>query len=639
MLSSTLILALVYGAPFSWGYTNPVEGGSTETVTNMWSLPGDLYVGETTPYNALIVTNGGQVYSEQGYIGFEDTADNNSVLVTGSGSVWSNDNLVVGNYGKSNSLMIADGGQMYSYGELDPYLNEPYYDICIGNHPGSDDNEVIVTGTGSVLETLYSVKVGLEGSGNALTVSDGGQFYSAGWSYLGTDNNEVLVTGSGSIWRNDGTLVVGYGNSNVLTVTDEGQFYGFPFVGWGGSGNSLTIEDGGRLSGGGYCGGFGGSNNTVLVTGSGSIWSGGFRVGHYADSNTLIIEDGGQVNGSGIIGYRGFRQRSGHNGGYDKRMYRNNRVLVSGAGSVWESHFIRVGTGGLSNWLMIEDGGRVYSTNSAHIGTSSPGFFAVSNAVMVSGEGSQWYLAGALEVGDRWPSADNALMVFSNATVSAGSVVVHNTNSVHLGSGGTLVITGGFTNADLHIYISGIAPSDCGHLSVSGEADLIGSLEVMLDGFTPLYGDVFDLFDWNSPVLNGFTAINLPLLPSGLEWNTDALYTTGELSVDANLMPADCIIMPPINLKSRGRMPVTVLSTADFDAASIDPSSVRMAGASPVKHMLKDLDGDGYPDLKLFFNMRELTIDPDDPCVQLVVQDYTGEYMLGLPSAGSFPRR
>ena len=81
MLSSALILALVRGAPRSWGYTNPIEGGSTETVTDVWSLPGDLYVGGTTPYNALIITNGGQVYSEGGYIGTEETADNNSAVM------------------------------------------------------------------------------------------------------------------------------------------------------------------------------------------------------------------------------------------------------------------------------------------------------------------------------------------------------------------------------------------------------------------------------------------------------------------------------------------------------------------------------------------------------------------------------
>ena len=105
------------------------------------------------------------------------------------------------------------------------------------------------------------------------------------------------------------------------------------------------------------------------------------------------------------------------------------------------------------------------------------------------------------------------------------------------------------------------------------------------------------------------------------------------------IIPHDCIVMPPLNLKSRGRLPVTILSTDDFDATAIDPASVQLAGAWPVKYMVKDVNRDGYPDLKLFFNMRELSINPDDPCIQMIAQDYSGEYMLGLPPVRIVPKR
>ena len=64
---------------------------------------------------------------------------------------------------------------------------------------------------------------------------------------------------------------------------------------------------------------------------------------------------------------------------------------------------------------------------------------------------------------------------------------------------------------------------------------------------------------------------------------------------------------------------------------TIDPASVRLAGAAPVKHLLTDLNGDGYPDLKLFFNAEELIIHPDDPHVQMMAQDHSGRYMVGFP--------
>lgn len=67
----------------------------------------------------------------------------------------------------------------------------------------------------------------------------------------------------------------------------------------------------------------------------------------------------------------------------------------------------------------------------------------------------------------------------------------------------------------------------------------------------------------------------------------------------------------PINPRSKGVVPVAILSTADFDAADIDPASVRFgpAGASPDKNgKLKDVNGDGRPDLVLHFRTQSTGI-------------------------------
>ncbi|MBL9161836.1 MAG: autotransporter-associated beta strand repeat-containing protein [Planctomycetaceae bacterium] len=58
-----------------------------------------------------------------------------------------------------------------------------------------------------------------------------------------------------------------------------------------------------------------------------------------------------------------------------------------------------------------------------------------------------------------------------------------------------------------------------------------GTLQVsLINGFAPIAGQSFDLFDWNFR-LGAFDAINLPALGPGLAWNSSLVYKTGMLSV------------------------------------------------------------------------------------------------------------
>ncbi len=61
-----------------------------------------------------------------------------------------------------------------------------------------------------------------------------------------------------------------------------------------------------------------------------------------------------------------------------------------------------------------------------------------------------------------------------------------------------------------------------------------------------------------------------------------------------------------INLKSRGVVPVAVLTTGDFDAGDVDPTTVEFAGAEPVRWRLCDVDDDGDDDLMFHFKTQEL---------------------------------
>jgi hypothetical protein len=72
----------------------------------------------------------------------------------------------------------------------------------------------------------------------------------------------------------------------------------------------------------------------------------------------------------------------------------------------------------------------------------------------------------------------------------------------------------------------------------------------------------------------------------------------------------------PINLKSKGVLPVAILSTADFDSTQVDPETLRFGDplliadgkspVSPLRWSYEDVNDDGAVDLSLKFSMRDL---------------------------------
>jgi len=69
--------------------------------------------------------------------------------------------------------------------------------------------------------------------------------------------------------------------------------------------------------------------------------------------------------------------------------------------------------------------------------------------------------------------------------------------------------------------------------------------------------------------------------------------------------------MNPINLKSQGVVPVAILTTVQFDAKTIDPSTVQFADAKPIHWTLEDIDRDGDDDMLLHFKTQELNLTED----------------------------
>jgi hypothetical protein len=79
-----------------------------------------------------------------------------------------------------------------------------------------------------------------------------------------------------------------------------------------------------------------------------------------------------------------------------------------------------------------------------------------------------------------------------------------------------------------------------------------------------------------------------------------------------------------INTGSRGTVPVAILSTPDFDAATVDPTTVTLAGASvkmkkknkPMAS-LEDVNQDGYMDLMVHIDTRQLELNKGDTIAYL----------------------
>jgi T5SS/PEP-CTERM-associated repeat protein len=407
-----------------------------------WTNTGDLRVGFEGSRNSLVISNGGSVTNQSGFVGYTTNASNNSVLVTGTNSAWTNTTyLFVGYNGSSNSLVITNQGSVVSLSGF------------IGAFTNSSNNIVTVTGAGSIWTNTGELYIGDSGSSNSLVISSGGSVVNSG-GLIGltsaASNNIVTVTGTGSTWTNTGGLAVGSsGSSNRLVISAGGKVVSVDGT-IGSDTNSL--------------------NNIVTVTGAGSVWSNSaqLRVGYQGSGNNLVISNGGSVyNGDGIVG---FLSKSS-----------NNTVLVTGSDAKWSNQSnLYLGLDGSGNSMVISNGGKVLD-GSGYIGVNTT---ASNNSVLVTGTGSAWTNTGTLFVG--YFGSSNTLTVADGGTVSAADITI----ASQAGSSGTLNIgqfgangAGGTVNANTITFGSGTGVINFNQSNaVTIAADISGNGSLNLNG-------------------------------------------------------------------------------------------------------------------------------------------------------------
>ena len=88
--------------------------------------------------------------------------------------------------------------------------------------------------------------------------------------------------------------------------------------------------------------------------------------------------------------------------------------------------------------------------------------------------------------------------------------------------------------------------------------------------------------------------------PGGLSDTDTANVAVTAVSIDIDIKPGSD--STPINPGARGVVPVAVLTTPDFDAATLDPVTVSFAGASPLRWAQEDVDWDGDVDMLFQFH-------------------------------------
>jgi hypothetical protein len=112
-------------------------------------------------------------------------------------------------------------------------------------------------------------------------------------------------------------------------------------------------------------------------------------------------------------------------------------------------------------------------------------------------------------------------------------------------------------------------------------------------------------------------------------------FPTGPVEVDIDIKPGEN--PNSINLGSQGNVPVAIFSTADFDATTVDPTTVTLAGASvrlkgkgtPMASF-EDINGDGLLDIIVHVDTTALELTGEDTEAILEGETFDGQKIRGV---------
>ncbi|MDD2760285.1 MAG: hypothetical protein PHH11_08320 [Methylomonas sp.] len=309
-------------------------------------------------------------------------------------------------------------------------------------------------------------------------------------------------------------------------------------------------------------------------------------------SGTLAANDGVAIHANGTLGGSGILQGTVTNAG-QIQVTCGNRLQLTGAGTTNTGTVSVLGTAfnpaelDHSGEFKNSAGGRLVLQNALYRGGgtatqgegSSPTTITggLNNAGQILVTGSDNNIFGAIDqvAGGQLIVSGNGNATFYDTIknngivkVSAGSTATFFglvTGAGSYAGTGTSFYEGGFhvgnspavinidnvsifdTSSILSMDLAGLtpggcAPGDCAHYAhINFNNDVKfngGELRISLyNDFVPLVGEIFNLFSFNSTHSGSFNTLSLPTLAEGLRWNTDQLYSKGQLSVAAVPLP------------------------------------------------------------------------------------------------------
>lgn len=286
-----------------------------------------------------------------------------------------------------------------------------------------------------------------------------------------------------------------------------------------GSGFSVLQFNGGQL-----LLGSGGAEVDQLQIGAAGVWRNQATVHQTLHNEGLVQADRLQVHGvlanvgqvtlaGGEIGGEGRWANVGQFTGH-------GRLAMAGGLENSGRLVFSAGSSDLASRLLVAGTGRLEVEAGAALRVGGPAQFD-ARAVLAIHEGGE----ASFEAGLQW----------STGAVRQGGGLWHiGAGMAFFGTPAALNADGSLTLADsarTTLRLGAAGAHDA--LAVTDALTLGGSLVLTpWDGFQPQAGAVYDLLDWGS--LNGrFSAVDLSALPlpAGLQWDTGALYTQGELRI------------------------------------------------------------------------------------------------------------
>lgn len=217
---------------------------------------------------------------------------------------------------------------------------------------------------------------------------------------------------------------------------------------------------------------------------------------------------------------------------YDSAVINTGTVVVDAVGQHAGNLILGMNPGGnatvniTGGWLKVEDAAYGLSDGIVSVG-DNPAATAVLN------------LSGGKLTTKTLLKGVGGTFNFNGGVLSAESVgftLVNNGGTIAPGnSPGLTHIMGDLTmnSGSIEIEIAGNGTSDYDAVWVDGTLEAGGSLNVLLDGYTPVEGDVFEILSFG--LANGGFDLNLPALANGLAWDSSELLVSGALSVVAEV--------------------------------------------------------------------------------------------------------